>query len=185
MINFLPEQIREGLIYSKRNRRIVNYLGFQITLALLILLSFLIANFYLASNNQFFITQKEKSQQVIDSYGDLLHDAKKLEERISSIEKIKKDYDYWTKFNYALDYLTPESVFLGTVEKQDSVIKMSGYARTKKDAVDFLDLLKVSKLFSSTNVESIKTVDHPSNPNSGVKVENFNFTLRLTEGALR
>lgn len=185
MINLLSEDIREGISYSKKNHAIVSYLMLEVILGVLLVLSFLIAAYFLKSNNSFFLSERGKSQVVIDSYGELFSEAKSLEGRIQSAAQIKKGYNYWSKFNIALNRLTPASVFLGTVEKQESLIKISGYAQSKKDAVSYLDLLKASNLFGSVDVDSIKEVDNPANPTSEIKVQNFNFLLKLKEGALK
>lgn len=185
MINLLPEEIREGITYGKKNQVIVSYMMLEVILGILLVLSFLLTTYFLKSNNSFFLSEREKSQLVIDSYDELFAEAKSLEGRIQSAAQIKQSYSYWSKFNIALNRLTPASVFLGTVEKQESLIKISGYAQSKKDAVFYLDLLKVSNMFSSVDVDSVKEVDNPADPASEIKVQNFNFLLKLQEGALK
>jgi len=162
-INLLPEDIRENIVYSKKNRTVLKYIRILVIVCVLLIASFGILYFFLSSSNGFFLKNIEESEAAIQKDQGILDDAKGLKSRIKTIEKVKKDYIYWSKFNYIMRNSTPEGVFVSSLEFEDknmstaddpskkssitdkNKLKLIGYAVTKNDVGIFWGCARKTK----------------------------------------
>ena len=196
-INLLPEAIRENIAYSKNNRKVLGYVKILIIIGILVTASFGVLYTALAINNVFFLKSIRQSDIAISKYQDALEEAKGLEARIASIGKIKKDYKYWSKFNYAIEKSTPTGVYLSGVKLEDQnaavtdksgpkdmkiLVKVSGYAATKNDVGLLRDSLAKKEGFKTVNVESVKEEDDPTD---GKRKNGFNISFVIMKEAVQ
>lgn len=175
-INLLPEDIREDISYSKKNLKVLKYIRIILVLCILLLSSFVLLYVFLLSNNKFFLGNIKESEGSLAKYQDVFTDAQKLQGRINSIEKIKKDYNYWSKLNYIFSKTVPEGIYLTSVEFEDksmttvgngnkgtptknNKIIVNGRAKTKEDIGVFRDGLSSQSGFEMVNIESVKEDD--------------------------
>jgi Tfp pilus assembly protein PilN len=161
--------------------------------------SFGILFFSLSSNNDFFLKDIEESESAIKREQSVLDDAKSLKSRIKTIEKVKKDYIYWSKFDYIMRSSTPEGVYLTSLEFDDknmstaddltkkmasskNKIKLIGYGRTKNDIGIFRDALAKQTGFLIVNIENIKVDD---SPDIGTAKNNFTMSFILDDNVIK
>lgn len=180
-INLLPEDLRENIIYSKRNKKMINYAKVVIILCLFVLASFVIFGVSLINSNNFFLKNIEESNQIVDKYQPVIQKKKKFEDKATSAQKIRDSYKYWSKFDYILWENTPTGLYLATVESQGDNLKVTGYSLNKSSIGMLRDALEKSGAFSQVNIESIKeTVDPIA---IGRTVNTFNMSMKMTSEA--
>jgi len=180
-INLLPEDIRENIDFSRKNKKLIGHGKIVILLCFFTIVSFVICGAFLINSNQFFSKEISESSHIIDGYKPVIEQKKMVEENTKSIGKIRSGYEYFTKFNYILNQNTPEGVYLGTLETQDNTLKITGYAKAKNDIGIFRDALENADAFSNVNIESIKETDDPSN--QAVTVNSFVIDANLESSA--
>lgn len=198
-INLLPENIRDNILYSKKNRNVLKYIRRVIVVCLLFLSSFVILYFFLSSSNSFFLKDIKESEEVIKSNQDVLDNAKGMNNRLKIIEKIKKDYKYWSKLNYILNRITPAGVKVSSLEFEDknmstaedpskkssasdkNAMKLVGYAKTKNDVGIFRDILARQDGFKMVNIDNIKEDD---SPDAGNAKNSFTISFVLEDAAI-
>lgn len=171
-VNLLPEEIRENIAYSKKNVKTLAYVRMLIIFCILLLVSFGVCfGFQLMSNNYYLKSIKE-TESIIAGYKGDFDEAKNLQERIKTIEGIKKNYKYWSKVNYAFFRVTPEGLYITelaveekvksadakTEEKPDAKtnIKITGLSKGKTEVGMFRDSLANLEGFSQVSIVSIK-----------------------------
>jgi len=183
-INLLPEGIREDIEYAKKNRQTASYVYLSIILAILLVLAFGMSYFFLSRSNGYFIERLKENQESIAEYQQVSTEAKELEGRLSSINKIKGDYKYWSKFNALIWNLLPTDAYINTIENStdNDIIKITGFAKTKKAVGEFQKALEADAAFSIENIETIART--PEVVRSDLEVESFVITLYLEKGAI-
>lgn len=193
-INLLPEDIRENVAYSKKNRNLLKYIRIVIIVCLLFLSSFAVLYFFLFTSNNFFLKDIKESEAVIKKDQGVLDEAKAMKSRIKIIEKIKKDYKYWSKLDYILNRTTPvgiKTVSLEFDERNASTTKEStsnvnkmklvGYAKTKNDVGIYRDALAQQSGFKTINIESIIE----ETPDAGGILNKFTISFTIEEATLK
>lgn len=180
-INLLPEDLRENIIFSKKNRSLIRLLKVVIILCILLLVSIVICGVFLITSNQFFLKEIKESNAIIEDYKPIIDSAKKMEEKTKSIEKIKSSYKYWTKFNYILGIDTPPGAYLATLETQEDKLKLTGYAKTKNDVGLLRDTMEQSGSFENVNIDLVREVPDPLNPLANINT--FSMNMKITKSA--
>lgn len=192
-INLLPEEIRENIDYSKKNKKLLKYFRTLIVMCLLFLSSFAFFYVFLTKNNNYFLEKIKESENNINEYKSVFDDAKKLDEKVKVIEKIKENYHFWSKLNYALNRTVPGGLYIETLEpldksllipseknivaKNDNIkFKITGYSKTKNDIGLFRDALSDQEGLQIVNVETAKE-DTPGK-------NGFSITLFLNKTAV-
>jgi len=173
-INLLPEEIRENIVYSKKNLVVLKYIKVVIIACILFLSSFTILYFAISASNALFKKQMKESDVVIQKDQKFLDDAKSIQARTQIVEKIKKDYKYWSKLDYILNRITPAGIKVSSLEFEDknmstvadvtkkttntknSKMKITGYSKTKNDVGLFRDILAAQNGFKMVNIDDIK-----------------------------
>ncbi len=180
-VNLLPEEIRENINFSKKNRKVLNLLKMISILCLFILAGFLIIGASLLSSSSFFKKAISESTDTLRSYQPSIDEKENIENKGVIVANIRKNYRYWTKFNYILAENTPQGIYLSTVANKNKTLQIEGYAKTKNDVGIFRDALGKSSAFSNVNIESIKEVPDPLNQN--LQVNDFIMTMALENAA--
>lgn len=180
-INLLPEDLKENISFSRKNKTTLRYLKVVVLLCLFALVAFLICGASLLNSNRFFLKEIDESSTVIDNYRPIVEEKKKIEDKAKSIDKIRLGYKYFTKFDLYLEKNTPEGIYLSTVETQNDTLKISGYAKVKNDIGLFRDALEDTDAFSNVNIDSIKETDDPVK--QGTTVNIFTMNTKLENGA--
>ncbi|RJO61876.1 hypothetical protein C4544_01645 [candidate division WS5 bacterium] len=192
-INLLPEEIRENIDYSKKNKKLLKYFRTLIVMCLLFLSAFIFFYVFLMQNNSYFLKKIKESEENISEYQGVFDEAKKLDEKVKAIEKIKDKYRFWSKLNYALNRTVPEGLYIQALEPLDKSLlipneknivtqsdnikmKITGYSKTKNDIGLFRDALSAQEGLKIVNVETAKE-DVPGK-------NNFSITLFLNKTAL-
>ena len=192
-INLLPEEIRDNIEYSKKNKRLLKYFRMLIIACFFFLISFAFLYIFLIKNNNFFLENIKKSEASINDYQDVLNDAQELNGKVKAIEDIKNNYRFWSKLNYTLNKVVPEGLYIEKLEPSDTSnlspsekdissndvntkIKIIGFSKTKKDIGLFRDALASQNGFKSVNIELAKEVDPGKN--------NFSITFFLNKKAI-
>ncbi|MEK7447272.1 MAG: PilN domain-containing protein, partial [Patescibacteria group bacterium] len=171
-VNLLPEEIRENISYSKKNIKTLAYVRMLIIFAALLISAFGVCFGFLLISNNYYLKSIKETETVIAGYKDNLNEAKTLQEKIKTIDKIKKDYKYWSKINYALSRVTPEGLYItdfvveekskaaaaNTQQDQNTKenIKITGVAKDKEVVGIFRDSLESLEGLSQVTVVSIK-----------------------------
>lgn len=199
-INLLPEDIRENIAYSKKNLNVLRYIRIVIIACLLFLSSFGILYYSLSSNNNFFLKNIKESEAIIKNDKVLLDDAKGMKDKIKVIEKIKKEYKYWSKLNYIFNRITPAGIKVSSLELEDksmttvedttkknatsgnSKMKLIGYAKTKNDVGIFRDIIAQQDGFKVVNIDNIK---EDNSSNAGAAKNNFTISFVLEDSAIK
>ncbi len=180
-INLLPEELRENIQFSKKNRKILNLLKVISMLCLFILAGYLIIGASLLSSDSFFKKAISESEDTIRSYQPSINEKENIENKGRIVSQIRTNYKFWTKFNYILAEYTPQGIYLSTVTNQNNKLAIEGYARTKNDVGVFRDALEKTPAFSNVNIESIKEISDPENQN--LLVNDFAMTMTLQNAA--
>lgn len=149
-------------------------------LSVLLIASFVLCMVFLGQSNQFFQEKVSDSQVEIDSYQPVVSKAHKLEEDVGSIQKIKNNYQYWSKFNAYLGATVPQGIYLDRIEENEGALKITGYAKTKSDVGIFRDALEKTGAFSNVNISSVSGA---SDQVSGAPVNNFVMDMTMTKDA--
>jgi len=171
-VNLLPEEIRENIAYSKKNIKTLAYVRMLITFCILLIVSFGVCFSFQYMSNNFYLKSIKDTEKVIAGYKGDFNKAKSLQEKIKIIEKIKKDYKYWSKVNYALTRVTPEGLYISeltaeqkantantkTTESTDTNtnMKITGLSKEKTEVGMFRDSLENLEGFSKVTIVSIK-----------------------------
>lgn len=148
-----------------------------IILCIFTLASFVICWIALINSNNFFLNEVKESDMVINDYKPVIEQQKKIENKLNSVEKIKANYKYWTKFNMYLYENVPKGIYLSFVNTTDDIVNIDGYAMTKNDIGLFRDAIENTDAFSQVNIESIKETDDPTQ--EGRTVNLFNIKAKL------
>lgn len=180
-INLLPEDLRDNIIFSKKNRKVLGLLKVVIILCLLVIVSFFIIGASLINSNSFFVKEIAESNEVIDGYKPVIDEKKKIENKANSIEKIRSSYKYFSKFNYIMGKSTPMGVYISTLETQNDTLKIMGFAKTKNDIGIFRDTLEQTDAFSDVRVESVKEATDPAK--EGTTANNFTINANMSSDA--
>lgn len=180
-INLLPEELRENITFSKKNRKLLKTVKAVVIICLLVVVSLVICGVFLFGSNQFFLNNISESEKTISSYQPVVDEAKVLKDKVKSVQKIKGSYKYWTKFNYILGKNTPAGVYLATLNTQSDKITITGYAKTKNDVGIFRDALEKSGDFSEVNIDSIKETGNPAA--QGTNVNSFSMNMKIGRDA--
>lgn len=79
---------------------------------------------------------------------------KEINSRVNTISETQKDYIYWTNLLKYLSEKTPDKITLSfmKINKDLSILKMGGEAKTREDLIVFKQNLENSKVFSDINL---------------------------------
>ncbi len=179
-INLLPEDIRENISYSRKNSHLIRHIKLISILSLLIVISFVLCAVFLKEDNSFFQDKIDASQTVINSYNPVVQKAQKLNQVASSIEKIKNNYQYWSKFDAYLGATVPEGIYLDTIEENQDMMKVTGFAKTKNDIGIFRDALEKTGVFKNVNLKNI--TEQVGNNNNSI-INSFEINMTMTQAA--
>lgn len=180
-INLLPEDLRENITFSKKNRKLVKTVKAVVVLCSLLLVSLIICGVFLFGSNSFFLSSISESEKTISNYQPIVDKAKLLKDKVKSAQKIKENYKYWSKFDYILGKNTPAGVYLATLNTQSDKITITGYTKTKNDVGIFRDALEKSGAFSSVNIDSIKETGDPVT--QGANANSFSMNMKIEKEA--
>ncbi len=180
-INLLPEELRENITFSKKNRKLLKIVKAGVILCGLLLISLVFCGVFLESSNRFFLASISESEKTISGYQPVVDEAKSLKDKVKIVQKIKGSYQYWSKFDYILSKNTPAGMYLSTLETQSGQLKITGFSKSKNDVGMFRDALEKSDAFSNVSVDSIKEVSDPGNQAS--TVNNFVMSMKIEKNA--
>lgn len=171
-VNLLPEDIRENIAYSKKNKKTLMYVRMLIVFCLLLVISFGVCFYFQYLTNNYYLKSIKETEVIIAGYKEDFDNAKKLQEKIKTIETIKKNYKYWSKVNYALSKITPEGLYISEITVEETVkaanakveenpdakknIKITGFSKGKNEVGIFRDSMENLDGFSMVGIASIK-----------------------------
>lgn len=178
-INLLPPQIKEDILYSKRNAILRKILNKVILLLLFFILTFSLT--YVFLKNKINILQKniKKEEESLKPFGTLEEDAKKLKKKLDSIKKIEENYPFWTIFFDEIGIKMPNNIILSEIiasKEENERVEIKGSAQTKQSIAIFRKTLEESEKFENIDIETIS---------KGEQEEVFTIKLSLKRGALK
>lgn len=159
MINLLPPDIKQEIIYSKRNSVLLHYTVLVGAVMIILAGALMAARLYLNSQIDSVSLQIQEKEAQIAKYKDLESTAKTLNARIVSIQKIQKDQ---AKFSVLLDDLAKNipqgtaitSLTLTGNDKAPVQIKVK--AVDYKTATSVREGISKSARISAADIESIQ-----------------------------
>jgi len=174
-INLLPKEIKEEYEISKKNRTFLN-LFLSIVLLSSILFGILYtSNLYLNTRYKDAKNELAEKEQSIKKFGALEKNAKELEAKLESANKIIKQKVYISKGLNHIWYSVPPKVYLFGIKLENNASKRGeiiGSADNKKQIADFMEALEHTKAFEYVDIESTEREIDPF-----LKTERENFTL--------
>jgi Tfp pilus assembly protein PilN len=182
-LNLLPPEIKEEIAYSKKNARILKYLGFSLSGFILIFAFFFGLGLAIKNKQSVYEVEKTSAQRILETSKDTQAKANDLSERLKLIKKLKDGRTDWNAIFEALSANTPTGVQLASIDistEKNSRVKITGLAKTDRDIALFKDLLAQSKVFEYVDIENISEASDPTGGNQPTK--SFMINLNL-EGA--
>lgn len=197
-INLMPEKLKENIDYSKKNRQAAKYFSVLILFGFLLAVSFITCFVFLKRTDVFYRENISDSEAVISGYNKTVQGAKNLKEKVDSIEKIKRDYKYWTGLNKIFMELSPASVYITILELEEDInvakkaktadsrsakkIKITGYSKDKKTVGLFRDALEGTDEIVKADIQSVTKVPVDS---ENLLPNFFTIDVVLDEGAFK
>lgn len=183
-VNLLPEEVKEEIKQAKNNSSLINIFVKTVFLFLITIVFLGGLYLYYKENLNSSVKILSEKQRLIDQYGNLQENAKKLSERLETIKKIDSNSNKWSGVMVEINKVVPAGIYL-TGLKMDSNTKnrsqITGYAITKKEVASLQEALEKSELLEYVDIEGSQTQKDPS---SGLDRENFTISLTLSRKAL-
>ncbi len=157
-INLLPQELKEGIYYSRKNIKAIRRLWLVLVFLLILVLVFFALYRLLSTDLSSVKKEVAYEEENIKSYGDLEKEAKKLSERLEIIGKIEDNYPYFSKILTEITSLMPPNSNLTSIEVfKDNTqrAKITGLADTKRAVAIFREALENSPHFSYVDIETI------------------------------
>ena len=179
-INLLPPQIKEDILYSKRNAVLKKILNKIIFLLIFFILVFSITYILLLNKINLLQVDTRKEEENLKSFGSLEENAGKLKEKLDQIKKIEEEYPHWTTFLDELYSKMPSDIIYMseiTASKEESDrIEIKGSSTTKQSIANFRKALEESDKFENIDIETIA---------QGEQEEVFFIKLSLKKNVLK
>jgi Tfp pilus assembly protein PilN len=178
-LNLLPPDIKEELVFSKRNAKLIKYLSFSLSGMIILFAFFFGLGMTIRNQQKIYEVEKASAERIIESNKDMQKKADDLSVRLGLIKKLKATRMDWTNIFNTLSANTPTGVQLDSFDiatDGKSRAKINGLARSDRDIVLFKDLLSQTKVFGYVDIENISEASDPSGQNQTTK----NFLLSLS-----
>jgi Tfp pilus assembly protein PilN len=179
-LNLLPPEIKQEINYSKKNAKLVKYLGISLSAFLIILALFVVLAMAVNNEKTMAETQKASAQEIIEQNKEIEINANDLSERLKLIKKLKNGRTDWNAIFRSLADNTPTGVQLDSISftlKEKTRAKITGFARSDRDIVLFKDLVNASEYFDYVDIENISEASDPTG--GGAETKSFAISLTL------
>jgi len=179
-LNLLPPEIKEEIAFSKKNAKLVRYLGFSLSGVILIFAFFFGLGLAINNERNIYEVQKASSARIIEADKKMQENAKDLSDRLALIKKLQNGRPDWTTIFQTLSDNTPTGVQLDGIDistLKNSRAKITGIAKSDRDIVLFKDLLSQTKVFLYVDIENIAQASDPTGKNQ--PTESFMISLSL------
>ena len=183
MINLLPPDIKSEITYSKRNALLMRYVKGTVAISLLLAGALLGGRLLLNQQVKEVDARMADKQTQIASYSKVEKDAKKLNERLTSIAGIQKSQ---SKFSVLLSDLAQDmpqgtsitSIILTGDDKKP--VRLIVHAQDYKTALGFRDSIVRSKRISAADIENIQAIQE-----NGQNLYQVTVSFTFNPGAAR
>ncbi len=178
-LNLLPPEIKEEILYSKKNAKIYNSL-IELLGGFIILLIFIGTVWFVSySTKRVLVFSKTVAEKQAASWGGVEKDAKDFSNRLVLVEKINKDKINWKIFFEEISKSTPNNVKLTSydiVSSNKSRVNFNGFATSSTDISRFRELLSKSAIFEFVDIENMSAATDP------IDSTRKGLTFRITTG---
>lgn len=184
MINLLPPPVKEQRRYAQVNRRLIKIIWLIVILIVAIGVVFGLSWLALGNNIQHLNDQLAQDTASGKKYSGIESDAKKLADRLSTIEKVQADRSNYIALLQELAAVTPSDVYINTfaLDVTGGTMSLTAFARTQQAAANFKNSIEASKRFKSA---ALQTILPDKDPYTGQATYRLTLTVGLKDGALK
>jgi Tfp pilus assembly protein PilN len=181
-LNLLPPEIKEDIIFAKKNAAIYQLLikliaGFATMAAVVGVVGYIVY-----TNQQIAKEEKAATEAQLASWDTTERDAEDFANRLNLVDKIQVGKLNWTLIFSELANSTPVNVKLASFDFTNNTkdrVGLTGYALTNTDIGTFRELLSKSKLFQYVDIENVTTATDPVD--STKSVLSFKISMNLNQ----
>lgn len=158
MINVLPPEIKQQIIFAKRNAILLNYLVALGIVGAIITASFVYGEAAVAGRMGRVKADLAITQSRLGEHSGVETKAKTLSERLTAIKKIQSEQTNFSSLLYDLGNLTPKGVFMSGIDltgESTKPISINATANSYELAVAFKERLVNSVRFQDVDIISI------------------------------
>ncbi len=159
MINLLPQTLKEEVAYSRKNTTVMRYLKLGIMVSVMLVAILYGARYYL--NQQIAQTQNSiaNKQLQIGHYKSLQHDAKLVNARLVSIQKVQTGQAKFSLLLSDLAQYMPKGTAITSLTltgDDKKPVRLTVEAQDYKTALGFRDSIARSQRISAADIETIE-----------------------------
>jgi hypothetical protein len=177
MINLLPPAIKQEMRYSRYNAVIIRYVRLAVFVTLVLAGALLGGRYYLDQQVKQTNARIAEKQQQVEQYTKLEASAKKLSERVGSIQKLQKSQSRFSVLLSDLAQYMPQGAAISSITltgDDKHPVRMTVKSMDYKTALGVRDGIIKSKRISAADIENIQGPDKPGDPYTTILTFGFN-----------
>ena len=158
MINLLPPDIKEQVVYSKRNVLLIRYLWLAVLLIIINAILFGGAMYYLNQRTVQAKSDLATKSSSIAQYKRVEADAKTANDRLTTLKSLRSSQARFSVLLGDFAKYTPQGVYINSITltgDDKKPVRIVATANTYQQAAAFRDALATSPRISAADIEDI------------------------------
>lgn len=174
MINILPPELKEQIIYSKRNVIARNYLFVLLVIALLVGAALSVSHIYANQQISSLEADMERAEERTEEFEDLENSVSSLNTQLQAIDQLIVQRPQFALLLEDIASVLPSGSYINGIslseDMEDQPLQLQITAQSQQQAISVGDELLESNRIQSADIQNVSDVDEDGSVNVSVVI---------------